>query len=63
MFLHSFPVKDVIVLGNLNQFAQGVGLAEYGDFIFQVVGKAIIELKVESSISLSNLSGKGVELY
>ena len=62
-FLHLFPVKDVVALGNLNQFVQSVRLAKYGDFIFQAVGEAVVELKAEGSISPSNLSSKGVESY
>jgi len=63
MFLHLFPVKDVVALGNFDQITQSVRLAEYGDFIFQAVREAIVELETESSISPSNSSGKGVESH
>ena len=37
MFLHPFPVEDVISLHSLDQFLKGVGLTKDGDFVFKMV--------------------------
>ena len=61
-FLHSFPVEIVIALGGLYQFSKVVGFAEYGDFILEVVRKAVIELKTKGPISPVNTCSKCVEM-
>src|SRR5260370_42459533 len=61
-FLHSFPVEVVIALGGLYQFSKVVGFAKYGDLIFEVVGKSIIELKMKGPISPVNACGECVEM-
>src|SRR5260370_40395444 len=62
MFLHSFPVEVVIALGGLYQFLKIVRFAEYGNLIFEVVGKAVIELKTKGPISPVNACSKCVEM-
>ena len=50
------------MLSGLDQFAQGIGFAEYGNPILQTVGEAIIELKMEGCIPPFDSSGESVEM-
>ena len=45
MFLHPFPIKDVVLLHGLDHFSKGVGFAKDDDFVFEAVGEAVIELE------------------